>query len=88
MAIALATTPEETTTVVHIDCDLCNGDASNCPAPPYVFRKSWAQLILEAPTDLKAECGRIHYEAKRPGSHPEEYWSAYYSFEYMPRRES
>jgi hypothetical protein len=84
LAIAFATTPDETTTVVHIDCDLCNGDVANCPAPPYVFKKSWAQLILEAPSDLKQECSRLQYEGKRTGNHPEEYWSAYYSMEYGP----
>jgi hypothetical protein len=82
LAIALATTSEEPSTVIHIDCDLCNGDVANCPTPPYVFQKSWAQLILEAPSDLKRECDRIHYESKRPGNHPEEYWSAYYNLEY------
>lgn len=84
MAITLANIEPEPSTVVHIGCDLCHGDVAICPAPPYVFQKSWAQLILEAPADLKRECARVQYEGKRPGSHPEEYWSAYYNFEYIP----
>ena len=52
-----------------------------------VFQKNWAELILEAPADLKRECAGWHHEFKRPGKRSEEFWASYYSFESMPRRE-
>lgn len=87
MAIAFATTLQESSAVVHIGCELCNGDVAKCPVPPNVFKKSWAELILESPADLRRECSRLQYEGRRPGKHPEEFWSAYYNFEYIPSRE-
>ena len=89
MADVLADASVNANAVVHITCDRCNGDVSNCPSLPYVFRKSWAQLILEAPADLKRECQGWHWKyggLGRPAKHPEEFWSAYYGFEYTLTR--
>lgn len=86
--VAVDVQQNRTSAVVHITCDQCNGDVANCPSAPYEFQKSWSQLILEAPADLKRECAGWHYGWKRPGKHPEEFWSAYYNFEYIPSREA
>lgn len=89
MVDALEDVQEDVAAVTHIACDTCKGDdPTNCSSGVSVFRKTWAELILEAPADLKRECASLHYDAKRPGNHPEEYWSAYYSFESVVRRES
>lgn len=87
MAEAPAYVLEPESEVIHVCCDLCDGDAAQCPAPPYVFRKSWAQLIMESPIELKRECAGWHHGFARPGKRPEEFWSAYFNFEYVPSRE-
>ena len=82
MAIAQEDIQDNAPAVTHIACDLCDGDVANCPSRPSVFHRSYAELILEAPADLKRECQGWHHEFDRSGDHPEEYWSAYYNMEY------
>lgn len=59
--------------VVHITCDSCSSqDSRTCPEPPYVFKKSWAQLIAEAPADLRRECAQwnVHGKTWEVGGRP------------------